>query len=348
MIDGIEDENITTAEHAKIFESVSQGTAIYIEPLYIEQELKGEVTTKMQFINRGANPLIIRASFELNEVFKPVLDSFVVSLLPHSTQSLPFTITAQKPITLDEYPPILKMQWETEYTSEKTAKDYTFKGTKQITVASRHNCPRTPVEITVDGNLEEWQTLPITIEQDWRATQKRINPQIEPKTYGGAEDCKVSFAAVYDEQYLYLGIAVVDNKVYVDPERIVHQQDAVEVRLDARPEPIRSLSHGEGQGTWILAILVNPQESLETEIKNPYILPAGTKLVCLKNSTGYAAEIAIPVSYLNKMHGKEWEAFRLNVAVDEFDDEGNGLQLQWWPDWRREYSIPGSGTFIRK
>ena len=71
-------------------------------------------------------------------------------------------------------------------------------------------------------------------------------------------------------------------------------------------------------------------------------------MVCVKTSTGYAAEIAIPVSYLNKMQETEWEAFRLNVAVDDFDDSGNGLQLQWWPDWRRDHSILGSGTFFRQ
>ena len=49
---------------------------------------------------------------------------------------------------------------------------------------------------------------------------------------------------------------------------------------------------------------------------------------------------------------REWylpfQEFRLGLAVKDWDDEYQGAQLWWLPDWRRSSHIPGSGTFQRK
>ena len=57
----------------------------------------------------------------------------------------------------------------------------------------------------------------------------------------------------------------------------------------------------------------------------------------------------MPASYLNKAQGGRWEAFRLNIAMDDFDYPGRpGAQLWWRPDWRHSLNYVGSGTFKRQ
>jgi len=77
-------------------------------------------------------------------------------------------------------------------------------------------------------------------------------------------------------------------------------------------------------------------------------LPPGTKVACVQTPTGHNTEIAIPASYLDGRQGRSWRAFRLNVAVDDFDKPGRGAQLWWRPDWRTARTRPGSGTFHRE
>ena len=78
-------------------------------------------------------------------------------------------------------------------------------------------------------------------------------------------------------------------------------------------------------------------------------MPAGVKAVCVKTDTGYAAEIAVPASYLDEKQGAPWKAFRLNIALDDYDQVAGPLRALWWrPDWRSAENFAGSGTFHRK
>jgi hypothetical protein len=75
----------------------------------------------------------------------------------------------------------------------------------------------------------------------------------------------------------------------------------------------------------------------------------GIKAICVKTETGHNTEIAIPVSYLNEKQGGEWKQFRLNIAVNDFDQIAGPLKALWWrPDWRGPQTYAGSGTFERK
>ena len=64
--------------------------------------------------------------------------------------------------------------------------------------------------------------------------------------------------------------------------------------------------------------------------------------------TGYAYEVAVPIDLIAEHQGADWDRIRVNVAVDDFDDEdGPRAQLWWQPDWRDAVNVPGSGTFRR-
>jgi hypothetical protein len=57
----------------------------------------------------------------------------------------------------------------------------------------------------------------------------------------------------------------------------------------------------------------------------------------------------VPLTYLEKLQGADWQRIRLNIAVDDFDAEDNRLAQVWWqPDWRDVTNFSGSGTFQRR
>jgi esterase/lipase len=196
----------------------------------------------------------------------------------------------------------------------------------------KRDCSKRQNKVVVDGKLNEWESLP------FKVTKSGVNPK----------DCSFIFATAYDNDFLYLAVRTIDNKLLLDPGKEIWEQDGIEIRLDARPDPERSNSDGEGQGRDFLAILLSPERKAEKRARRYYKLPEGTKTACVVTDTGHITEVAIPVSYLNKMQGEPWKEFRLNIAVDDYDSGKDGKQLWWRPHWRSKDNFVGSGTFRRK
>jgi len=134
------------------------------------------------------------------------------------------------------------------------------------------------------------------------------------------------------------------------PDRNPWDQDGIEVRVDARPDPERSSGRGHWEFTEMLLIALSPGETSDQMVYyNREKVPEGVQAICVKMATGHVTEIAIPATYLNEKQGEPWTAFRLNIAMDDYDDPAGPLAQIWWrPDWRYALTYPGSGTFRRR
>ena len=150
---------------------------------------------------------------------------------------------------------------------------------------------------------------------------------------------------------MYVGIEVTDDKIIAKPGVEPWLQDSIEVRIDARPDAVRSAGTGENEMTDFAFINISPG----TVATAPYIfkpekLPPGCKYACLRTKDGYTAEIAIPLSYFAEKGGKDWDGFRLNLCVNDYDSEkGPRKQFLWKPDWRSWSTVKsyaGSGSFF--
>ena len=102
-------------------------------------------------------------------------------------------------------------------------------GTSQLAVAREYPLPVTSREIEIDGNLEDWPELPFVI-------QKPAIVEVEPEAWTGASDCAWRFGVTLGEDYLYIGVEVTDD-IPVYRGGMAWEQDGIEVRLDARPDP---------------------------------------------------------------------------------------------------------------
>jgi hypothetical protein len=203
-------------------------------------------------------------------------------------------------------------------------------------------CPPRTASVTIDGKLDEWPQLP----HAFAPTEATRPPQ-----WSGEADSSYRFAVAHDANYLYIAIKTTDDKSILHPLKAPWSQDGIEVRLDGRADPQRSLGRGRGEMKDILVVSMSaPATAAEPMVLNESnLVPPGVKAVCVKTDAGYAAEIAVPASYLNEKQGGEWKAFRLNIAVDDYDQVAGPLRALWWrPDWRSGGNYSGSGTFQRK
>lgn len=192
---------------------------------------------------------------------------------------------------------------------------------------------------TIDGRLDDWTRLEYEVLDPFEI-------QMDHESWAGPQDGRFKFDLKRDNQFVYIAVEAFDDEFVQIEDEFPWQQDSVEIRLDARPDPERSVSRGQGEFESILLIAITPGED-ETEVFGADQLPQGLKARCRVADRGYVTEVAVPVEYLNRMQGRAWEAFRLNITMNDYD-EAQGAQLWWQPDWRREQNIAGSGTFIRE
>lgn len=205
-------------------------------------------------------------------------------------------------------------------------------------------CKATKRPVVVDGDLSDWSDLPCRVDA----------PQSDgdAPAWTGPSDLSYRFACTHDDQFLYIAIQTTDDHLNSEPDKDPWFQDGIEVRLDARPAAERLLGRGDNEGSDILLVAMSPARPGETRL--PYDsakLPPGTKAVCKATPAGHNTEIAIPFTYLDEKAGKPWTDVRINIVVNDLDNDYQGFRgdkIWWRPDWRDRSNIRGSGTFERQ
>ena len=172
----------------------------------------------------------------------------------------------------------------------------------------------------------------------------------------GPEDGSFRFAVRQDREFLYVAVDVRDDSIVVSPDLVAREQDHVDVSIDARPDPERS----KNEETFVavrngsMAKLVSPQIALQETRPDPIIalfgsVPEGTRQAARRTATGYAVEVAIPAAVLDDRRGGRWDAVRVNVTMNDFDEgEPDHVTLSWRPSRFEAGAIEGAGTFVRQ
>ncbi len=198
----------------------------------------------------------------------------------------------------------------------------------------RRSIRRKPVQIKVDGDLKEWEPLSCHT--------------LMPESGGNFK-----FDMTWDDHWFYLAIQVIDSGLVVngtDPAL----RDGIMIYLDARPDPVRSLGRGLSKWVDFLVLTLSPGHTpssmlLQTDTFYGKKLPSGTRATALTDRNGYAAEIAVPISYLNERQGENWREVRLNIAQRDVSPVDSTVRIHWWqPDWESRNNINASGTFQRQ
>ncbi len=325
---------------ARIACSLYKGAVIEPGVLFIEK-----AATAANVSLRMKNPSLadgkLSLSFAPNDAVAVNTGTIRLALSASSEKIIDLQLRMKSNPDASKIPP-LRLVWSMAYTHADIP-ETRREGSNTLSFASYLDCPGASKQFTIDGNLDEWRSLPFKIDKPARILQ-------DPETDRGPDDCRCEFGLAYDEQCLYVAVKVTDDTLTLDPRKAPWEQDGVEIRIDARDEKERStvLEYREFQN--ILLVALSPARS----DKDPMVcynrerMPEGTRTACVRTRTGFNAEIAVSKSYLDEMQGKDWESFRFNMAVDDYDPGDKVAQFWWQPDWRGEETLCGTGTFKRK
>lgn len=210
----------------------------------------------------------------------------------------------------------------------------------------RFACPPAPEGVRVDGHLDEWVRLPYAVEG-------------RPSQQDAPGSASVRFAVAHDTDYLYVAARVIDTTPFFSERRVVRDQDALSIVIDARPAPARDVNEGffraRGNGSLEKLVIARllPVEAREDPIFASFLpaLPEGTLHYVRATEDGYAAELAIPRAFIDERQGGAWQAFRLNLALQDFSADGGEHATHYWRPSRFGFSdatpVPGSGTFTK-
>ena len=330
-LNAIHDEDVRTEAMADLVNRVTRGEVMQITPVFTRSDRfdRGELMLTVK--NDSDVPMTAAGSIPAVGPLGAVPDHFDVSAPAKGQATVRAELRTRATTPVVELAP-LDVKWTATYAMNGRAPLH-IPRVDHIAVERVADCPQRSSPVVVDGRLDEWSSLPFA--------GKTTDPT----------DCSYRFAVEHDDQFVYIGVQTTDDKLVLNSKKEPWSQDGIEVRLDARPEPVRSQGRGRGEFKDILVVSMSPTDKPGDSmvLYDAKELPAGVKAVCVKTPAGMTEEIAIPVSYLNERQDANWTGFRLNVTVDDFDDVSGPLKPHWWrPDWRGPETFAGSGTFERK
>ena len=337
MLSGIWDENVNTEQMADYFRPLVNGRSVTMAPLFTDASTFSSGTTELRLTNDSNAPMQVALEFAANKDITSSIIRQTMTIPPNSVELVPVKLTGKGAALATLEPLMLKA-------------DVTFTGdgmpdlTSNLTLNARPEKKEyvsKSASKTLDGDLSDWASLPY--EESESLTE--ANPFSHK---GGKADGSVRFGLAYDDQFLYIGAEVTDDEMLASATARPYNQDAFQVIIDGRTEGISSLGTSLS-GVLYIGMSPIPGDTANTAPFTNGDKPDGTTGVTVKTAKGYNTELAIPLSYLAVQQGGDWKTVRINVGVNDFDNDFSHRTNLWWrPDWRGAKNYPGSGTFFKK
>ncbi|RKX33256.1 MAG: hypothetical protein DRP71_10670 [Verrucomicrobia bacterium] len=336
MLDGIWDENVRNENFRFFVRTLTDGGRSQMPSILCSSDALGLIEREIRITNDLDVPIHYAVDVSVSDGNVLLSDArFDLIVPPNSVETVPLVLKGEGEIE-NGFAVVAELEWaaDVRFGDEYYAMDG---------VSSLHAVKSLPIRaqsrpVTVDSRLDDWSELPFTVENP---TQIKI----QPETWHGPDDGHFRFGVASDEEYLFIAIEVIDDQIVAVPGTKPWVQDGVEIRIDARQPPANRTRERD-----LVFVALGPGDRSDNGIPiyGENALPAGTQYACSVTATGFAAEVAIPLSAINERAGGEWKNFRLNVQVDDTDgDEEGTSQLNWQPDWRSAENIPQSGTFVK-
>jgi len=340
-LDGIWSEDVITEEIAAYVRPLLQSQAVSVEPLLVQDNTFETYKTEVKLTNNSDVPMRIDLTLQANPKIIPSFGAQTYEVSPNSVEIVKLGLKATEATPLDSIEPLV-LHSTIIYPGEMSGEEMpevSFESTYRLLPEKVAVISPTESAVQVDGSLEDWPELSYSVGENGYVDS-------DPFSHKGDSDASFHFDVTYDDEYLYIAADVIDNQLETTPDKIAYEQDGINVLLDARPERISALETGERIFREVLYLGISPLEADSNELFRADRLPEGTKAAINRTEQGYVAEMAVPVSYLNELQGGNWESLRLNVAIRDFDENGQyQTALFWKPDWRSENNYVGSGTF---
>ena len=336
MLNGIWDSNVLTEERMGLIRPALAGALVRTDGVILDQPVMEKADTILRLTNDADVPLNIQVRIESTDALRPSVDALQRVVAPNSVEQVDLALLADRPVTVDSLKPVL-VDWTARYDVEGNVQPVVVEGQHRIVIDKQFQLAEAANPITVDGDLGEWAELPINVREPGQVMDTL-------DSWHGRTDGSWRFGAVRHGDYIYVGVRVEDDEIRLDKKRDYTRQDSVEVRLDARPANQRGAGpYADFESNLRFAVIPGQDPA---EMAGADRLPEGAQAIAKPIEGGYAVEAAIPLSYVTSLQGEDWTSIRLNVAVNDFDADGNA-QLWWRPSWTSPANYAESGVFAR-
>ena len=334
LLEGVWDENVVTGELVELVRN--RPYPISQEPVFVQNGKVSSLTTSLKVTNDSDYPMQVKIDGLVNadQQYDLTRSEFMVE--PNSVEQITINIMNASNTDLVGCDPIrLKTEVSYQYPGRP---DIVLQEELRVAPVAQYSVTEANRKITLDGNLKEWQG------EGYSFGGERMSGK--PFDYRGPEDLTVEFQTRYDDEFLYIAFDIADDELVINDEGPIWNQDALLVGLDGRPAGVSAHNNGQDRnGQWLGYIqafrekdAVYQADGLPTEVKTAY----------KKTEDGVTVELAVPLSYLEKMQNGNWKEFRLAVGYYDFDDNGESrTEHYWFYPWGSEGSIVGEGTFFR-
>jgi 3',5'-cyclic AMP phosphodiesterase CpdA len=337
LLEGIWDEDVNTEARYEFSRPLVGRFPAEVSPLMVDVNSfqTGELAVK--WTNDSDVPMEIEMALQSTQQIWAAADPIKQTIPPNSVEQIRIPLKTEQAMLLETIAP-MRLSATATYRPENQA-ELMLKRDLMIQPQPWYDLTRSSRSPKIDGKLKDWAAL----------RYQGFAPQVEanPFSHQGEQDASFAFDLAYDDEFLYFVAEVTDDEVAVSDASAAYQQDGIAFQLNGQP-PIKSAAYA-GSGSPLLAISPSESGKGAGNVFRLDRLPEGTQTACLRTETGYVVEIALPLDFLKQAQGEAWKNLRLNVVLNDLDQDGaHETKLFWQANWQGENNVLGSGMFRRK
>lgn len=341
-LDGVLDTDVLTADMRSVVDALAG--AVVALPLRGNGRTFREGVARFEVTNRLDRPLELEARFEAGRDLTPGVTEVVRSLPPGAVEVIEVPLRSRLPIRYEELAPA--RAYFTLRTEGRGGEPVEIERELAMVPDGPFHVGLLDHSIRLDGDLSEWGRLRFVVDEPADVDSHG--------RYLGAADASFRFDLRRDETHLYIAVDVTDDSIVTSGDLIARNQDAVVISIDPRPAAERN--RNEELFAMIrngaLGKVVSAFVTIEEPRPDPIlVLFTGEgepvhRQAARRTPGGYAVEVAIPVAVLEERAGGDWDGFRLNVTIEDFDqDEPDHNSLYWRPSRFEPGTAEGVGSF---
>ena len=353
-LDGIQDENVTTAASRDAV--LELRSAVYSVPVFGSGTRFEAGSIAFNVANTTGKDMTVAFNVDPGPDLVYAAQPQPFTVAPGQTERVEIALAASGALGHLPYHAIAPGRAVWSLATEVGGEPFRFEKTTALLPVAPLPMPSGPVP-SVDGDLADWPALPHAVHRQGDVATART----------AQTDIAFSFGVREAEGDVYFAIQVVDDDIVASSALGPLVQDGLLVVVDPRNEPQRSANtrRFEAGRRGHLARMALGYLTLADATPDPSLLflaesRAAVTWKTKRTATGYVAEAKVSGAFLNAQAGGAWQMLRIGVTAVDWDAHeirnripwhvrgSSGTALHWQPDRFGDAPVAGSGTFQRR
>lgn len=324
QLEGIFDDKLHTEQVAAFTSRLWASDVVRPEPLFATGVFRKD-SIRFRITNPYDVPMTVRFSSGFSWDLKSDFPKPETVVPPNSVTYLAMGIETRKQKPIDQLLPV-KVKADVAVQGQPGNTSFFVPFQFHVAPLKKQLLVKRKSKVNVDGKLNEWE-LPFTV----------ASPE------------GTQFNIAYDASHVYLAVQVKDSDIINNVVTPTFIQDFVGFVIDGQPFTRSAADRGEDWFRNSLYFITSPADaSGKNSVWDMSETEQELVWSCIRNDTGYAFELAVPIEYFTKLQGGNLQTLRLNIVVQDKDTDGKSKRVFWQPNWRDANNIPGSGMFFIK